>query len=76
LQASLRSEGKQPSFTLNFQISCIGYDFDFVDGLANQAIRGTKNLDWSNEIKLVDGGHYHNDDSPSLEARASALGCG
>ena len=72
----MRSERKKSSLALNFQMSCLGYDLDFVDGLANQAIRGTKNLDWSNEIKLVYGGHCNNDDSPSLEARTSVLACG
>lgn len=43
----------------------------FVDGLANQAIRSTENLDWANEIKLLNWGHDNNDDSPSLEARTS-----
>jgi hypothetical protein len=61
---------------LNFQIRCVAYDLDLIDGPANQAIRGTKNLDRSNEIKLVYGGHYNDDDSPSLEARTSVLARG
>jgi hypothetical protein len=72
----LGSERKQSSFALNSQISCIGRNRDFVDGLANQAIRGTKNLDGANEIKLLHRGHYQNDDSPPLEARASVLARG
>jgi hypothetical protein len=71
----LRSERQQSSLALNSQVFSVGYNLDFVDGFAGQAIRGTKNLDWANKIKLLYRGHNNNDDSPSLEARTSAPAC-
>ena len=38
--------------------------------MLNQAIRGTKNLDWANDIEPFDRGIDDNDDSPSLEAHS------
>ena len=74
--APLRRERKQSSLAPNPQIFCIGYDRDLVVGLANQTIRGTKNLDWANEIKHLYRRHYNNDDSALLEARTSMLASG
>lgn len=57
---------EQASHTFNPKAFCVGHHLDAVNRSAGQAICLAQDLDWTNQVQLLDWRHDQNDDAPLL----------